>query len=122
MKYSLRTLLIVTILAPALLAWGYSGIEFLIGFSRLAPLEIPTLPPPILRLPKSYPRSPGPESTDAPESTWEARDELPLFAQCNQPLSLFNRVVRSQSVVPLAAREIRKMDRQLTASIPYKFV
>ena len=81
MKYSLRTLLIVTILAPAVLAWGYFGIEFLIGFSRLPPMEIPNLPPPILRLPKSYPRSPSPESTDAPESTWEGKDERALFVR-----------------------------------------
>jgi hypothetical protein len=139
MKYRLRTLLILTIFAPPLLAGVHFGIEFLIGFSQLPPLDIPKLPPPVtLRIPISNPKSPSLKSTDAPESTWKARDELPLFAQCNQPLSLFNRVIRSQtasgrnpvasrlywsrSVVSQAARKSRMIDRQLIANIPCKFV
>jgi len=90
MKYSLRSLLTVTILAPPLLAGAYFGIEFLIGFSQLPPLDIPKLPPPVtLRIPKSYPKSPSPESTDVPESRREGRDERALFVQCNQSSSFF---------------------------------
>jgi hypothetical protein len=90
MKYSLRSLLLVTIFGPPLLAGVYFGIEFLIGFSQLPPLDIPKLPPPVsLRIPRSYPKTPSPESTDAPESTREGRDERALFVQSNQTLSLF---------------------------------
>jgi hypothetical protein len=82
MKYSLRTLWIVTILAPPLLAGVHFGIEFLIGFSQMPPLDIPKLPPPVtLRIPKSGPKSPSPKSTDAPESTGGGRHERALFVR-----------------------------------------
>jgi hypothetical protein len=48
MKYSLRSLMIVAILAPALLAGVYCGIRLLISLEQTPRLEVPERPPPAI--------------------------------------------------------------------------